>query len=67
VNLVGRSVAPLAAMLRERGIPVVLVSGYQSPDIPAAAVLQKPVDHAALAAALREHLAPEPTSDAYPA
>jgi PAS domain S-box-containing protein len=51
-NLGGVSVAPLASLISDRGFPFVLVTGYESPDIVAPALLQKPVDHAALRAAL---------------
>jgi len=56
VNLGGRTVAPLAALLRRRGAPFLLVTGYEAPEIEAPAVLRKPVDHAELLAVLSQQL-----------
>ena len=56
VNLGGRTVEPLAFLLRRRGVPFVLVTGYETPDIEAPVVLSKPVDHAELMAALSGQL-----------
>ena len=50
------SVAPLAELISSRGVPFVLVTGYEAPDIAAPALLQKPVDHPALQAALAAQL-----------
>jgi two-component system, response regulator PdtaR len=62
VNLQGERVTPVAAALRERGIPFVLVSGYgrervQEEPLQGAAYLRKPVDAGQLERALEEVLA----------
>ena len=62
VNLQGERVTPVAAALRERGIPFVLVSGYgrerlQEEPLQGAAYLRKPVDGEQLRRALVEALA----------
>jgi DNA-binding response OmpR family regulator len=60
INLAGQQSFPVAALLRERGIPFVFASGYGDVGIPAefsdAAVLQKPYDSKALTAALANAL-----------
>lgn len=58
VNLNGRLSTPIADVLIERGIPLVLTSGYDittvlPPHLHALPALQKPVDSAVLAARLR--------------
>jgi CheY-like chemotaxis protein len=62
VNLQGERVTPVAAALRERAIPFVLVSGYgrerlQEEPLQGAAHLRKPVDADQLREALEEVLA----------
>jgi CheY-like chemotaxis protein len=61
VNLQGERVTPVAAALRERGIPFVLVSGYgserlQEDALRGAPQLRKPVEGGRLARALIEVL-----------
>lgn len=65
-NLGGLSVAPLADLLSSRNTPFVLVTGYEAPDIAAPALLQKPVDHAALRAALAALIGAAPEVGAAP-
>lgn len=52
VNLVGRNTAPVAEILLERGIPFVVITGYNSEGLPSslnkALVLQKPFPMAKL-------------------
>jgi CheY-like chemotaxis protein len=62
VNLQGERVTPVAALLRERGIPFVLVTGYgrerlQEEPLRSAMYLRKPVYGDQLGRALEEALA----------
>jgi CheY-like chemotaxis protein len=57
VNLKGERVTPVAEVLREKGVPFVLVTGYRTESLPDRALLdtpclQKPVDGRQLASAL---------------
>lgn len=60
VNLRGESVTPVAEILRQRGCPIVLMSGYGHSDLPEVFVdiplLSKPFDPNELVAVLREIL-----------
>lgn len=60
VNLAGEPVFPLAALLRERGVPFLFASGYGDAGVPAEyrgyPVLQKPYGLGAFHSALRELL-----------
>jgi len=60
VNLRGETVVPVAAALRQRGRPFVLMSGYDRSDLPAALsdvpFLAKPFDSDELVAMLRQSL-----------
>jgi hypothetical protein len=56
-------VTPVAEVLREKGVPFVLVTGYRSESLPDRALLdtpclQKPVDGRQLASALINAVAP---------
>lgn len=58
-DLAGRSSRPIADLLRERDVPFVIVTGYDSPpdvpeDGPRAAVLSKPISERELASRLDE-------------
>lgn len=61
VNLRGESVIPVAEILRQRGCPVVFISGYGRSDLPAAfagvPLLSKPFDSNELVVVLQEILA----------
>jgi CheY-like chemotaxis protein len=63
VDLRGELVTPVAAALRARGVPFVLVSAYDRPDLLAPALagapsLGKPADERRLLAALAQAVAP---------
>jgi len=57
VNLEGRSIAPVADILRRRGIPYAFVTGYGRNDLPAAlgeaTLLTKPISSDALLSVVR--------------
>jgi CheY-like chemotaxis protein len=52
INIAGNDIYPVAEICKERGIPVVFVTGYATDHVSKkyaeAAVLQKPIDHQAL-------------------
>lgn len=61
LNLSGQSALPVAADLRGRGVPFLVVSGYserhaQAPELDGAPRLSKPVSHRQLIDALRQLL-----------
>jgi PAS domain S-box-containing protein len=58
VNLGGDHVSPLAELIRAKGAPFVLVTGYDAPGFEdEATVLRKPVEHQAVLAAIEARLA----------
>lgn len=59
LNLGGKSALPVAATLRARGVPFLIVSGYgerhsRAPELEGAPRLSKPVSHRQLIDALRQ-------------
>lgn len=57
VNLGGHNVSPLAELIRTKGSPYVLVTGYEAPGLDdQTIVLRKPVEHEALIAAIEARL-----------
>lgn len=60
VNINGRSIRSVAERLAERGVPIVLATGYGQAgcvDLPKGPVLQKPYRSRELASALRQAMA----------
>lgn len=65
VNLKGERVTPVAAVLRERGVPFVLITGYSEPqlsepELQDAPRLDKPISSGALCCAMAQVLDASP-------
>ena len=58
VNIAGRKITPVAAVLRERGVPYILSTGYGpqglEPDLAAAPSLRKPFDDSQVTALMTQ-------------
>ena len=58
VNLGGRIAVPVSQALRDKGIPLILVTGYEAPPLTGFPVVHKPFEASELRDAIIQHLRP---------